>query len=148
MTWIGWLAHWEQSVHKVNELLAPISVGELYDKISILEIKLMHVGDNEAKRANIQKELDKLNRIKHDLKLPDSLNKRAELEEVYQELKTINLALWKIEDMKRRHEKEQNFDQTFIALARQVYINNDRRAEVKRKINEMLHSDIIEEKIY
>jgi len=135
-------------VHKVNELLAPISVGELYDKISILEIKLMHVGDNESKRANIQKELDKLNRIKHDLKLPDSLNKRAEVEEVYQELKTINLALWKIEDMKRQHEKEQNFDQTFIALARQVYINNDRRAEVKRKINEMLHSDIVEEKIY
>lgn len=135
-------------MHKVNELLAPISVGELYDKISILEIKLMHVGDNEAKRANIQKELDKLNRIKHDLKLPDSLNKRAEIDVVYQELKDINLALWKIEDMKRRHEKEQNFDQTFISLARQVYINNDRRAEVKRKINEMLHSDIVEEKIY
>jgi len=135
-------------VHKVNELLAPISVGELYDKISILEIKLMHVGDNEAKQANIQKELDKLNRIKHDLKLPDSLNKRAEIDVVYQELKDINLALWKIEDMKRRHEKEQNFDQTFISLARQVYINNDRRAEVKRKINEMLHSDIVEEKIY
>lgn len=135
-------------MHKVNELLAPISVGELYDKISILEIKLDHVGDNVEKRANIQKELDKLLRIKHDLKLPDSLNKRAELDEVYQELKTINLALWKIEDLKRRHEKEQNFDQTFIALARQVYINNDRRAEVKRKINTMLHSDIIEEKIY
>lgn len=135
-------------MHKVNELLAPISVGELYDKISILEIKLDHVGDNESKRANIQKELDKLNRIKHDLKLPDSLNKRAEIDDVYKELKNINLALWKIEDMKRRHEKEQNFDQTFIALARQVYINNDRRAEVKRKINEMLHSDIVEEKIY
>ena len=128
--------------------MAPISVGELYDKISILEIKLDHVGDNQSKRSNIQKELDKLIRIKHDLKLPDSLNKRAELEQVYQELKTINLALWKIEDMKRRHEKEQNFDQTFVALARQVYINNDRRAEVKRKINEMLHSDIVEEKIY
>ena len=135
-------------MHKVNELLAPISVGELYDKISILEIKLDHVGGNEAKRANIQKELDKLNRIRHDLKLPDSLNKRAEIDDVYKELKNINLALWKIEDMKRRHEKEQNFDQTFIALARQVYINNDRRAEVKRKINEMLHSDIVEEKIY
>lgn len=135
-------------MHKVNELLAPISVGELYDKISILEIKLMHVGDNEAKQANIQKELDKLNRIKYDLKLPDSLNKRAEIDVVYQELKDINLALWKIEDMKRRHEKEQNFDQTFISLARQVYINNDRRAEVKRKINEILHSDIVEEKIY
>ena len=135
-------------MHKVNEVLAPISVGELYDKISILEIKMDHVGDNESKRANIQKELDKLNRIKHDLKLPDSLNKRAEIDDVYKELKDINLALWKIEDMKRRHEKEQNFDQTFIALARQVYINNDRRAEVKRKINEMLHSDIVEEKIY
>ena len=107
-----------------------------------------HVGDNAEKRANIQNELDKLHRVKHDLKLPDSLNKRAELEEVYQELKKINLALWKIEDMKRKHEKDQNFDQTFISLARQVYINNDRRAEVKRQINVMLHSDIVEEKIY
>ena len=71
-------------MHKVNEILAPISVGELYDKISILEIKLDHVGDNQSKRSNIQKELDKLIRIKHDLKLPDSLNKRAELEQVYQ----------------------------------------------------------------
>lgn len=135
-------------MHKVNELLAPISVGELYDKISILEIKMMHVGQDEAKRANIQKELDKLLRIKHDLKLPDSLNKRSEIETIYQELKTTNLAIWKIEDQIRQHEKTQNFDMTFVALARQIYINNDHRAVVKRKINDLLHSDIIEEKIY
>jgi len=135
-------------VHKVNELLAPISVGELYDKISILEIKLMHVGEDETKRANIQKELDKLLRIRHDLKLPDSLNKRAELDTIYEELKTTNLAIWKIEDKIRQHEKTQNFDMTFVALARQIYINNDHRAVVKRRINDMLHSDIVEEKIY
>jgi len=135
-------------VHKVNELLAPISVGELYDKISILEIKLMHVGDDENKKANIQKELDKLLRIRHDLKLPDSLNKRADLETVYQELKTTNLAIWKIEDKIRQHEKTQNFDMTFVAMARQIYINNDHRAVIKRKINDLLHSDIVEEKIY
>jgi hypothetical protein len=135
-------------VHKVNELLAPISVGELYDKISILEIKIMHVGDDDAKRSNIQKELDKLLRIKHDLKLPDSLNKRDQIEEIYQELKTTNLAIWKIEDKIRQHEKTQNFDMTFVALARQIYINNDHRAVVKRRINDLLHSDIVEEKIY
>ncbi len=135
-------------MHKTNELLAPISVGELYDKISILEIKLMHVGDDELKRTNIQKELDKLLRIRHDLKLPDSINKRQELEQVYEELKKTNLAIWKIEDLIRQHEKTQNFDMTFVALARQIYINNDHRAVVKRQINEMLHSDIIEEKIY
>ncbi len=135
-------------MHKTNELLAPISVGELYDKISILEIKLMHVGDDELKRTNIQKELDKLLRIRHDLKLPDSINKRQDLEQVYDELKKTNLAIWKIEDLIRQHEKTQNFDMTFVALARQIYINNDHRAVVKRQINEMLHSDIIEEKIY
>jgi hypothetical protein len=135
-------------VHKTNQLLAPISVGELYDKISILEIKLMHVGDDDSKRNNIQKELDKLLRIRHDLKLPDSINKRQELDQVYEELKKTNLAIWKIEDLIRQHEKTQNFDMTFVSLARQIYINNDHRAVVKRQINEMLHSDIIEEKIY
>jgi hypothetical protein len=135
-------------VHKTNQLLAPISVGELYDKISILEIKLMHVSDDDSKRNNIQKELDKLLRIRHDLKLPDSINKRQELDQVYEELKKTNLAIWKIEDLIRQHEKTQNFDMTFVSLARQIYINNDRRAVVKRQINEMLHSDIIEEKIY
>lgn len=135
-------------MHKTNQLLAPISVGELYDKISILEIKLMHVGDDDSKRNNIQKELDKLLRIRHDLKLPDSINKRQELDQVYEELKKTNLAIWKIEDLIRQHEKTQNFDMTFVSLARQIYINNDHRAVVKRQINEMLHSDIIEEKIY
>ncbi len=135
-------------MHKTNQLLAPISVGELYDKISILEIKLMHVSDDDSKRNNIQKELDKLLRIRHDLKLPDSINKRQELDQVYEELKKTNLAIWKIEDLIRQHEKTQNFDMTFVSLARQIYINNDRRAVVKRQINEMLHSDIIEEKIY
>ena len=135
-------------MEKSNRLMAPISVGELYDKISILEIKLDHVGDNAEKRANIEHELAELVEIRRNLKLPDSLPKRAELDEFYQELKQINVVLWKIEDMKRKHEKEQNFDQTFIALARQVYINNDRRAEVKKKINVFMHSDIVEEKIY
>ena len=135
-------------MHKVNELLAPISVGELYDKISILEIKLMHVGENQNKRANIEKELSKLLRIKHDLKLPDALNKRDELEDIYQDLKKTNLAIWKIEDSIRKHEAENNFDQVFVNYARLIYKNNDYRAVVKRKINDLLHSDIIEEKIY
>ena len=108
----------------------------------------MHVGDNEEKKANIDKELVKLKRIQHDLKLPDTLNKREELEAVYQRLKNTNLAIWKIEDSIRQHEKTQNFDVTFVSFARQIYINNDLRAEIKREINTILHSDIIEEKIY
>jgi Family of unknown function (DUF6165) len=128
--------------------MAPISVGELYDKISILEIKLMHVGDNAEKRANIETELAELIEIRRNLKLPDSLNKRAELEQTYQELKTTNLAIWKIEDSIRQHEKTQNFDMSFIAFARQIYINNDLRAEIKKKINTSMHSHIVEEKIY
>lgn len=135
-------------MEKTNQLMAPISVGELYDKISILEIKLMHVGDNSAKRANIDTELAELKEIRRCLKLPDSLNKRAELESIYEDLKKTNLAIWKIEDNIRKCEKDQNFDMTFIAFARQIYINNDLRAEIKRKINEFMHSHIIEEKIY
>lgn len=128
--------------------MAPVSVGELYDKISILEIKLMHVGDNAEKRANIETELAELIEIRRNLKLPDSLNKRAELEQTYQELKTTNLAIWKIEDSIRQHEKTQSFDMSFIAFARQIYINNDLRAEIKKKINMSMHSHIVEEKIY
>jgi hypothetical protein len=135
-------------MERSNKLLAPISVGELYDKISILEIKLMHVGDNVAKRTNIDTELVELKEIRRCLKLPDSLNKRAELDATYEELKKTNLAIWKIEDSIRKCERDQNFDMTFVALARQIYINNDLRAEIKRKINEFMHSHIVEEKIY
>ena len=108
----------------------------------------MHVGDNIAKRANIETELAELKEIRRCLKLPDSLNKRADLEAIYEDLKKTNLAIWKIEDSIRKCEKDQNFDMTFIAFARQIYINNDLRAEIKRKINEFMHSHIIEEKIY
>lgn len=135
-------------MERSNKLLAPISVGELYDKISILEIKLMHVGDNVAKRTNIDTELAELKEIRRCLKLPDSLNKRAELDATYEELKKTNLAIWKIEDSIRKCERDQNFDMTFVAFARQIYINNDLRAEIKRKINEFMHSHIVEEKIY
>lgn len=128
--------------------MAPISVGELYDKISILEIKLMHVGDHAEKKANIETELAELKEIQRCLKLPDSLSKRAELESIYEQLKTTNLAIWKIEDSIRKCEKDQNFDMTFIAFARQIYINNDLRADIKRHINQFMHSHIIEEKIY
>jgi len=135
-------------MEKTNSLLAPISVGELYDKIGILEIKLDHVGDNVEKRANIENELAQLREIRRNLKLPDSLNKRSELDDMYQELKKTNLAIWKIEDAIRQHEKTQVFDMTFTAYARQIYINNDLRAEIKKKINVFMNSDIVEEKIY
>lgn len=128
----------------MNQVLAPISIGELFDKISILEIKLDHVGKDESKLVNIQKELYQLNEIKDNLKIVNTI----EIEELYNNLKQINFKLWKIEDLKRDHEKKQVFDQEFVNLSRKVYLYNDNRAELKRKINILLNSDIIEEKIY
>ena len=119
-------------------VMAPISVGELIDKITILEIKL-DVIDGENKRDNIHKELDQLNKILATLEIPNITMLRNEL-------KTINCQLWTIEDEKRDHERDQDFDAEFIELARQVYIKNDRRASIKRQINLECGSDIIEEK--
>lgn len=119
-------------------VMAPISVGELIDKITILEIKL-DVIDDANKRDNIHKELDQLNSILEKLELPN-------INMLRNELKNINCQLWTIEDEKRDHERDQDFDAEFIELARQVYIKNDRRASIKRQINYDCGSDIIEEK--
>ena len=117
------------------KITIPISVGELLDKISILEIKSI-LTDNEY----VIKELDELNQIK------STLTKYTLQYEV--ELKKVNEKLWKIEDRLRELEEEHRFDDEFISLARQVYITNDKRAEIKRKINEETQSDYKEIKIY
>jgi hypothetical protein len=113
----------------------PISVGELLDKISILEIKSMFT-NNEY----VFKELEDLNLIKNTIT-------QFTLENM-NELREVNLNLWKIEDKLRKMEKEQRFDDEFIQLARSVYITNDKRAEIKRKINELCNSEYKEIKLY
>jgi hypothetical protein len=120
---------------------APISVGELVDKITILELKLHHATVQEQ-RNNVQHELMSLLKILHNHDLVDSVR------QLRVELKDINQQLWDIENAKRDHEKRNLFDDGFIQLARNVYLKNDLRAKVKRQINILCQSVIIEEKLY
>jgi hypothetical protein len=121
-------------------ILAPISVGELIDKITILELKLEFLTDPK-KLENINVELTHLNAILANLTIPDIVPER-------ETLKLVNRRLWHIENFKRECEKNQTFGEEFIDTARQVYLKNDLRAELKRRINEMVGSTIIEEKSY
>lgn len=123
-------------------VLVPISVGELIDKITILKIKSNLITDTD-KLKNIEKELQLLVELSDELNL--DLDK---VEPLQNELYKVNLELWHIENYKRTSEKDQNFDDGFINAARQVYIKNDLRAEIKRKINQMFGSTIVEEKSY
>ena len=119
-----------------------ISIGEFFDKITILEIKNERIED-ETKLENINKELDALNALLD--RLPFS---RADIQQEYDELKAINEKLWVIEDDIRDKESVKEFDLAFIELARSVYFTNDKRSDVKRSINLKLGSDFIEEKSY
>ncbi|MBB4197343.1 hypothetical protein CCR94_16845 [Rhodoblastus sphagnicola] len=123
-------------------IFAEISPGELIDKITILEIKLERIQD-EGKRGNVRRELSVLSAT-----LAAVAPEGAELTRLRDELKAINLSLWEIEDAIRDQERAQNFREIFIDLARAVYRTNDRRAEVKRRINLLLESELIEEKSY
>jgi len=120
----------------------PVSVGELIDKITILEIKAERIGD-AAKRINVQRELEQLQYVWEISKLDRGL-----IADSWAELYAVNAKLWDIEDRKRLKEAAASFDAEFVALARSVYLDNDRRAAIKRKINELLGSDIVEEKSY
>ncbi len=123
-------------------ILAPVSAGELIDKITILRVKAMRIGD-PVKEANVQTELALLEETAAR-ELPHS----SELEDLITELTEINAALWDIEDGKRDCERRQDFGPKFVELARRVYIDNDRRAAVKRQVNVLVGSDIVEEKSY
>src|SRR5436309_516539 len=123
-------------------LLVPISVGELLDKISILEIKAASIAD-PAKLANVRHELEALQRVHAREVAP-----LPELPALYGELKAVNQELWRIEDEIREHERLGRFDAGFVAVARSVYRHNDRRALVKRRINELTGSEYVEEKSY
>jgi predicted nuclease with TOPRIM domain len=125
-----------------QDILVPISPGELIDKITILQIKSDRMQD-PAKLANVRTELELLQETWRN-----SPHAQQDIEKEWAELRRINEALWDIEDKIRDKEREQRFDQEFIELARAVYITNDERAAVKRTINTKLGSRIVEEKSY
>ena len=118
---------------------APISIGELVDKITILEIKKNKL--QQSKLKNVLKELSFLRKLmeKHKIEITEDL---------FTQLQEINLTLWNIEDQIRIKEKNKEFDNAFIKLARSVYFNNDKRAEIKKSINLLSNSEITEEKLY
>lgn len=120
----------------------PVSWGELFDKMTILEIKQARI-DDPQKRANIDRELDALRDVYRDSALPGD-----PLRELINELRRTNEALWEIEDDIRNCERNKDFSDRFIELARSVYRTNDKRADLKLRINRLLGSELIEEKSY
>ena len=128
--------------NKIDKILAEISAGELFDKITILEIKKAKISKKE-KLIEINKELSSLNESVKKF-IPDQSN----ISKYINDLKNINLKLWDIEDEKRDAEKNKKFDKNFIELARNVYKFNDARAKIKLAINTSLGSNIKEVKSY
>ena len=122
-----------------STILAPISIGELIDKITILEIKQIYM--TGIKLKNINKEMKLLKNILQDKNLEINID-------LVENLKKINKKLWEIEDNIRIKESNQEFDEEFIKLARSVYIENDKRASIKKEINQKYNSDLVEEKSY
>jgi len=120
----------------------PVSPGEVLDKITILEIKSERISD-PGKLANVKRELELLQAA-----WLQSVEEDETVHRIHSELKTINEALWEIEDDIRDKERAREFDQVFIDLARSVYVTNDQRAEAKKELNVYLGSEIVEEKSY
>ena len=122
-------------------ILAPISLGELIDKITILELKQELITD-QSKLHNITYELSELNKILGNLLIKTPLQSERKA------LKAVNRELWHIENFKRGCELEADFDHKFVQAARDVYLKNDLRAQIKRDINNKTGSNIVEEKSY
>ena len=120
-------------------IIAPISIGELIDKITILEIKQIYM--TGIKLKNINKEMKLLKNILQDKNLEINID-------LIKNLKKVNKKLWEIEDNIRIKESNQEFDEEFIELARSVYKENDKRASIKKEINQKYNSDLVEEKSY
>lgn len=125
-----------------DTILVPIAPGELLDKITILEIKLERM-DDPAKLANVRREFEALDRVRRE-----KLQASAELADATARLKVVNEALWVIEDDIRDCELGGDFGPKFIELARAVYRTNDKRAAIKKEINLLLGSALVEEKSY
>jgi hypothetical protein len=123
-------------------ILIQISPGELIDKMTILEVKLDRISD-PAKLANVRREHDMIKQT-----VRDNVADTPAVAKLTAELKTTNLALWTIEDDIRDHERKGDFGKSFVSLARSIYRINDERAAIKRRINVLLGSAIVEEKSY
>lgn len=122
--------------------LLPVAWGEVFDKLTILQIKADKL-QNPTQRANVTRERHQIDQVVGDLtRFP------AGLPALVQALKDINTQLWDVEDGKRDCERRQCFDDRFVQLARQVYFGNDQRAAIKRQINTLLGSALVEEKSY
>ena len=126
----------------MNKILVEVSVGELLDKISILEIKKDKIKDPEK----LEYIKDELSILKDEFK--NNIKSDSKIDKLYQSLKIINARLWSIEDDKRKCEKEKDFTENFIKLSRDVHFLNDDRAKIKLKINEHTGSKIKEIKEY
>ena len=126
----------------MSQISVPIAHGELIDKITILEIKSERIGDS-LKLANVRTELELLNRT-----WSGDPSSRIDIASERARLRSVNEALWDIEDRIRLKEKSKAFDAEFVELARSVYIRNDERAAIKRTINQKLGSTLVEEKSY
>ena len=125
----------------MKDILVPISPGELLDKNTILKIKSARIGD-AAKLANVRLELDLLERTWREAR------GEADVADEEGALQAVNERLWDIEERIRAKEAARSFDREFIELARAVYIENDRRAALKKRINLALGSRLLEEKSY
>lgn len=125
-----------------DSILVPISVGELFDKITILEIKALRISD-EIRRSNVAKELDVLKTVADgSLQLGDDCLKLVD------DLRRVNSLLWDVEDGIRDCERTKDFGSRFVELARSVYHCNDRRAQLKKRLNVLTGSNLVEEKSY
>lgn len=123
-------------------ILVEIAPGELIDKLTILEIKLANVKD-ETKLINIRKEYEILKAV-----YDKNIEETGPLRTLRHDLKLVNSEIWKIEDDIRDYERDGDFGPEFVAVARSVYRTNDKRAAIKREINVLLNSVIVEEKSY
>ena len=128
-----------KKVKYLFSILAPVSLGELVDKITILEIKKIYMSGIKLK--NVNKEIKLLKKILQDTNLNIDID-------LINNLKQINNNLWEIEDNIRIKESNQEFDKEFIQLARSVYKENDKRASIKKEINQKYNSELVEEKSY
>jgi len=126
----------------MNEIMIPISPGELLDKITILQIKAERI-DDPVKATNVNTELEMLTRIWNR-----EVEANEEIQSMTASLKQINESLWDIEDDIRSEERNKRYGERFIELARAVYVTNDDRADAKKRVNLYLNSSIVEEKSY
>ena len=137
-----WQPDWPTWDHDRMELHIAVSPGELIDRLTILQIKRARISDPDKLR-NINQAYDALSGV-----LSAAIPTSPRLAELSDQLKAVNEVLWQAEEDLRDHERRQNFDGRFIDVARTVYITNDRRSELKRQIDQLLGSSLVEEKFY